>query len=311
MTFRPSPFSTSSRRIVWTSCLLVLSGAVASESHAETAPEGAPVPTVDTAKSTAPEIDISDSELPAKETSESPESLPEDELESNPAVEANTNDSPVNSTAANDGSQEVAGENTATPDLDMDSRPYDRERPNWGVGVSYSPEALGDGGTLPDASSHAAGKVRGISLQMEWEPAFIQLIGVLGLGVNAQIYPEYPKTGLTKTAASLLSYGAQVRYQLKFFRGQWIVPMAGYSAEQVQYSLPGSVKGSFVSSGPFAGAMLLLNPFDRSSAGEFYASMGVKRTYLFAEMRMRSGTAGAEGVKFGENSWFAGVRSEW
>jgi hypothetical protein len=203
------------------------------------------------------------------------------------------------------------GESTLAADIDLDSRPYDRTRPNWAFSASYSPEALGDGGTFPGASASAAGKVRGLSLQMEWEPAFIQVIGVLGLGLNAQLYPEYPKTGLTKTAASLFSYGAQVRYQLKFFRGQWIVPMAGYAAEQMQYTLPDSVKGSFMASGPFGGLMLLLNPLDPTSAGEFYAGMGVKRTYLFAEMRMRAGSAGTDGPKFGESSWFAGVRSEW
>jgi hypothetical protein len=144
---------------------------------------------------------------------------------------------------------------------------------------------------------------------MEWQPAFLQAIGVLGLGTSLQVYPELPKTSLTSIASHFWSAGAQARYQLKLFEGQWVVPMGGYAVERMQYSWSGE-KGFFLARGPFAGVFILLNPLEPSVAGEAYASMGVKRSYLVAEVRLREGSS-STGVAVAENTTFFGIRSEW
>ncbi len=286
--------------------LTSLEGAQADENTPP--PEGAPVPSAEQPVVTEPpldELDSADTPAPSEgdvKTMSDANSYPDD------APDAPQDAPPPESVTV--ATEVQASESPSSSTFEIDVRPYDRERPNWALQVAYGPSALGTGGDLPGANASEVKNFRGVTLQTEWQPAFLQALGVIGLGPSAQVYPEIPKTTLSSNTIALWSVGFQARYQMKYFRGQWVVPMGGYSIESVQYNVGGE-SGRFLAQGPFAGAFILLNPLEPSAAGEFYATTGVKRTYLVAEARLRTGSATGSGPTVGETAWFFGLRSEW
>ena len=293
-------------------CLLTCSGLISTSVRAEEAPEGAPVPVAGDEPPVATEEGWGDSATDEPVATEAPP-LPADD--SPVTVDTAPQDDPAPELiAAPESDQPTEATETGTTVASLDEgneiKPYDRERPTWALGFSFSSAGFGTGGEIPGAGAAQTARVRGASFHFEWQPARIQSIGVLGIGINAQLYPEYPKSELTQSATSFWSAGAQIRYQLKLLPGQWVVPMGGYLVERMQYKLPGDISGSLIAHGPFAGLMILLNPLEPSVAGEAYATSGIKRTYFVAESRLRTGTAGSSGPTIAETAWFWGIRSE-
>jgi len=285
--------------------MLLAMVALSSSAHANTQTppsppaEGAPVPAAE-----QPEV-AAEASLSAPEVAPEPEVL-DPSTTSKAEASSDLKDEPAPHSEPPTATAEVTAD---SEDFDLDSNPYNRERPAWAFELAYSPSGLGNGGGLPGATGTETRAVRGLTTQIEWQPPWIQAIGVLGLGASLQYYSELPQGDLIPSGSHLWSAGLQARYQLKFFEGQWVVPMGGYSIERVQYKLD-SGTGFFLARGPFAGVMLLLNPFEPSVAGEAYASMGIKRTYLVGELRLREGNS-SSGVAIRENAIFAGIRSEW
>jgi|GEM_PF-2332676 len=290
-------------------CLLPCSLLISPALRAEESPEGAPVPVAGEEPSAPGEEDWSDAGIDETAKTDEPplpaEESPQADEKGTP--EERTGESLAGGTAAG---TEAEHASVAGLEETIGTKPYDRERPNWALGFSFSRAGFGTGGDFPGASSAQTARVRGASFHFEWQPARIQTIGVLGIGLSAQLYPEYPRTDLTRSTTSFWSAGAQIRYQLKFLPGQWVVPMGGYLVERLQYKLPGDISGSLIAQGPFAGLMILLNPLEPSVAGEAYATSGIKRTYFVAESRLRNGSAGSNGPRIAETAWFWGIRSE-
>ena len=92
---------------------------------------------------------------------------------------------------------------------------YTLERPQFGV------EIMGSGKGLGSASSSELGasRVRALSIQMEYQPRFLQKVGVLGFGPSITFYPVTKVGGVTasnlaRPVTGIWSVGGQVRYQL-------------------------------------------------------------------------------------------------
>ena len=180
---------------------------------------------------------------------------------------------------------------------------YQRTRPNLGVQVYGSLKALG----TPKGQLTTA-KVRATKVEIEWQPRFLQALGVIGFGPSISLYPILPNAGLTTRYYSIWSVGGQARYQARYFREQPLVPYAGYTYEYLKYSLKTGADSSITGQGPFFGAMILLNVFDQPSAAEFYVNHGVTRSYVLAEYRNLSG--GDSNVAFNGQALFFGLRFE-
>jgi hypothetical protein len=183
---------------------------------------------------------------------------------------------------------------------------YKLERPSMGVEISSSLQALGKSPGIPNFES---ANVRALKLEIEYQPPFLQQYGVVGLGVSGSVYPISPRGDIADSAFSLWAVGGQIRYQARFFREQILVPMAGYSFEALTYHLADHAAGRLDITGPFFGAMLLLNPFEPSAAGDSWVDSGISRTYIVAELRSRSGTDA--NVSFSGSSVFLGLRFEF
>lgn len=191
--------------------------------------------------------------------------------------------------------------------LELDVPPHQLIRPAVGIEIAAS---YATGSALPSAADIASSegeKAHQVSLQIEYQPTFLQDAGVFGIGISGAVNPVKPG-GITKNAASIYSVGGQFRYQLKYFRNQPVVPMAGYAAEYWRYSLADDSSGSFLAQGPVVGAWILLNFIDPASATQFYLNHGVVRSYLVAEMRLLSG--GDSNVQASGKAYFFGLRFE-
>lgn len=195
-----------------------------------------------------------------------------------------------------------------TEDFDPDIPGYQRTRPALALEIAVSPKAFENTFGAPSASATSAVNVRGVTLQFEYQPPFIQEYGVLGIGPTLGIYPVSPNDIVTRRPTGVLSVGGQVRYQLKLLREQPIVPMAGYQFEYVFYNLI-TAQGRLPVTGPMVGAMLLLNWLEPSQAASFYAQQGVSRTYLVAEARFMKGSDSS--VTLDGRNLFFGVRFEF
>lgn len=123
---------------------------------------------------------------------------------------------------------------------------------------------------------------------MEFQPAFLQGIGVLGLGPSVTIYPAIGGN-FTSSPLSIWSAGGQVRYQMRWFHEQLIVPMVGYAYEYFRYNLADGNTGYIQSMGPMFGIYVYLNALDPDSAADFYSNYSGIRSYLVAEAKLLSG----------------------
>lgn len=189
---------------------------------------------------------------------------------------------------------------------------YQKTKPSWAFAITSSLRPLGEQNFLPLTAeeSKKGTTLRGLSAQFEWQPKFVQAIGVLGIGVSAGAY-RFFDLATTKPAVPtwpLYSVGGQIRYQLRVFREQPIVPMFGYSAEFNRVLLR-SMQGNFLTHGWVAGAGLLLNIFEPSAAANFYARSGISRSYLVAELRNM--TSNDPVLSFSGRSLFFGLRMEF
>lgn len=182
---------------------------------------------------------------------------------------------------------------------------YQLERPQWGVEFVASLKALGGTPSIPNLGEDV---IRAFSLQLEYQPPFIQSFGILGIGPSVNFYPPSNPPAVAKSAVGLFSFGAQTRYQLRYFREQPLVPTAAYNVEFWNYYLVDGTSGRFWAHGPIFGGMLLLNFLDPSSAAEFFVTSGVSRSYAVVEVRLLNG--GDEVISFSGYSLYFGLRVE-
>ncbi len=174
---------------------------------------------------------------------------------------------------------------------------YDQERPTIGFQISYSPNAINDDLTATnEVNVPETYTMSHLGLALDWQPKFIQSIGVVALGVSGNIYPVAPLDGITDGGLDIWSVGVSAKYQAKWFRGQWVVPYAGYETQYLNYKTNtieiGS--GNTMLSGPVFGALLLLNWMEPRAAFELYDNTGIKRSYLFAEWKSLSADTEAQ-----------------
>ena len=179
---------------------------------------------------------------------------------------------------------------------------FTRLRPRWAVQLTGSANGLAPNNL--SATTLSAG-----GIQFEYEPRFLQSIGVLSLGPSFDIYFD-PSGNNTPSAFAVWGIGGQVRYQARFFRDQPFVPMVGYTMEQITYhfSSDGS-QGAYQAKGPVFGGYFLLNWLEKSAAADFYDNWGILRSYLVAEVRSLSGGDGTSNVD--GTSCFFGLRLEY
>ena len=175
---------------------------------------------------------------------------------------------------------------------------YQLHRPNFGLALSMSPTAGIAGATFAGADFESA--MRSFQFQAEYQPAFLQAIGVLGIGACGTIYLPFkgPTTAPDPVAGITWSAGGQIRYQFRYWREQWVVPTVSFGAEYMVYDLGGTTAGSLMLMYPGFGGMLLLNFIEPSAAAEGWATSGVSRSYLWGEARFQiaSGTEAASGI---------------
>ncbi len=184
--------------------------------------------------------------------------------------------------------------------------PHMRHRPNWGVQITGSTQAFG----ATDLSSSQGGNpTRAAVVELELQPAFLQFLGVIGFGISGGLFPISASAGVTKSAISIWEVGGQVRYQLRVFREQLIVPVVSYEWERVAYEFTDGTSGAALVSGPAFGGMLLLNLFEPTSAAELFVTHGISRTYLLAQLKSLKGSDGQFDVA--GQSLFFGLRFEF
>ncbi len=189
---------------------------------------------------------------------------------------------------------------------------YQYTHPHWGFELAGSYNSLG-GQNLVTFQTETA---KALSIQLEYQPEFLQSLGVIGLGPSLSTYPIFGYA-VTSHALALWSVGGQIRYQARFFRQQPIVPIAGYSVEYFTYRFQPSAdfpsasapSGNFILQGPVVGAWLLLNIFEPSAAASLYTDYKISRSYLVAELRSQTG--GDSNISITGNSFYLGLRFEF
>jgi hypothetical protein len=194
----------------------------------------------------------------------------------------------------------------ARPGRDPRTPAFHYIRPAWSFELEGSLKAFGKTPGIPNLGTS---DVRGLSMQFDWQPTFIQSYGILGLGPRITWYPVMPTGAAVYSLGGIFSAGGQVRYQLRFFREQPLVPVAGYAVEYVHYSLANGQSGGVTASGVFLGGQLLLNVFDPRGASEFFVNTGVLRSYIVAEYRTLTGSDA--NINLSGQSWFLGLRFEY
>ncbi len=194
------------------------------------------------------------------------------------------------------------GGGTIAPSRSKKSRvaPYKLDRPNFGLALAGSPMVGVAAAPFSDVQS------RGMQLLVEYQPAFLQTIGVLGIGLNAGLFVG--NNASISTLANQWSVGGQARYQLRFLREQWVVPTVGFGAEYLSYNFGEGQAGSLLMTYPSFGGMLLLNIFEPEAAAENYVANGVSRSYVFGEARLQNGSG--TGVSVSGLAVYCGIRVE-
>lgn len=178
--------------------------------------------------------------------------------------------------------------------FDRSIPPSERENPTVGIDIHASLQAFG----TPIRSEQMVNgvgtgiinesQVNNFGIGFEYEPEFLQSLGVFSIGPSVNMYFLDPIGDLTDGAFSILSVGGSLKYQLRFMRSQILVPFAGFEAQMIRYSFleeTGLGTGWTTSSGPTLGAMLLLNWMEPSSAHNLFSEYGIKRSYLVGEAK--------------------------
>lgn len=212
----------------------------------------------------------------------------------------------------------VPSEGQSTKHFDRSIPPYDRENPTVGIDIHASLAALGTpirsqvlvNGVPTGAMNESS--VRNFGVGFEFEPKFLQSIGVVSLGPSVNMYALEPIGDLTESALSILSVGFSAKYQLKFMRSQVFVPFAGFEAQMIHYAFhaeTGLGSGWTTSTGPTFGGLLLLNWMEPSSAHNLYSDYGIKRTYLVGEAKLLK--AGEPVLSVEGTAIYFGLRMEY
>lgn len=164
---------------------------------------------------------------------------------------------------------------------------YDQERPGFAIQFAGSLQAFGNGIELFDADTGETStyEARHFGIGLEFQPKILQSAGVFAFGGSVNIYPLDPQGDLTNGPLDIWSLGGSVKYQAHFLRGQWIVPYVGYEAHWLNYQFIDVESGTTMLSGPVFGALLLLNWMEPEAAYNLYSDAGIKRSYLFGEVR--------------------------
>lgn len=273
----------------------------------------APPPPVETAPSLTPELSVAPpgKEAPEPTATPTPEATaaasdePKPE-ETPPPAAAEETKTASDSTTGSDDSRDSRAESVAEARKERGVPYYQLSRPNWGVELAGSASALGGQDVVAQQGGVAT---RAFTIQFEYQPEFIQSIGVIGFGPSVSLYPILPAGAVSPKAFSNFAVGGQIRYQARFFREQILVPMAGFEAQMLRYDFNSIGPGTATLTGPFFGAMLLLNVFEPSSAAEMYIDTGISRSYLVAELKNLSGAGG--GVTVSGSSLYFGLRFEF
>ncbi len=206
---------------------------------------------------------------------------------------------------------------TSTKKWDRSVPLYEREPPHFGWDVHGSMQAWGKSIKSPelDTNGNATGNINetdvvNFGLGFEWEPEFLQSIGVVSLGPSFNLYTMQPGGDLTDNAFSVYSLGFSAKYQLNFMRGQWVVPFVGFESQLIHYSFNDADVGSgwTTAVGPTFGALIALNWMEPSSAHNLFTETGIKRSYLVGEIKQL--TAGEDLLSTDGIAIYFGLRLE-
>jgi hypothetical protein len=168
--------------------------------------------------------------------------------------------------------------------------------PTIGFGVSLAPNAFNSKQLAPQQNGEGA---RGLEFLLDWQPRFLQGVwGLVDFGPYVTIYPINTSIfaagdGTTKDLFSVWEPGGQVRYQARFVKEQFLVPVVAYGISVLHYGFGSptpTTTGSITMNNFTVGAWLLLNTFSTESAAEFYDNWGVSRSYLTFDYRTMSGS---------------------
>lgn len=182
---------------------------------------------------------------------------------------------------------------------------YKTAHPKWGLEAVYAPSTFSK---APQIAASAL-TVNSFSVSFEYQPPIIQAMGVVSLVATAGTYFVEPQGSLTAGGQDFYSYGAQFRYQAKYFTDQPLVPFVGYGIEYFRYHFTNSSLQDFNRSGPIVGIMLSTSFLDSHAMQEFYQDWGVSRAYAVAEMR--SSSSGDETLPTSPKTWYLGIRLEF
>lgn len=209
-----------------------------------------------------------------------------------------------NPSSVNSSGNHSSGSGKQRAGRDLGAPLYTYSRPQWALELLGSVYAFG--GTAL-TSLQASSPADAIGIQFEYQPAFLQSLGVFGIGPSIFVYP-FPGNA-TSGFFSVYAGGGQIRYQARYFREQPLVPMVAYAFEYFSYNFADGTQGSLLSQGPSFGLWLYLNFLEPSSANHAYMDGGIKRTYAVVELRNMSGKD--SNISFSGSSIYFGLRFEF
>jgi hypothetical protein len=207
---------------------------------------------------------------------------------------------------------------TSTTKWDRKIPAYDRENPTWAFELHGSGQALGTPikSAQLDTNNNPTGvtednSIANFGFGFDYEPKFLQSFGVVGLGPTFNSYIAQPAGDLTKGPLSIYSLGFSAQYQLKFMRGQPVVPFVGYEYQEIRYSFQrgDDTNGWTGSSGLTFGALILLNWMEPSAAFTLFAETGIRRSYLVVELKNLQ--AGLNLLSSDGDALYFGIRLEY
>jgi hypothetical protein len=216
---------------------------------------------------------------------------------------------------SNDGSQvsaQLSGKSTVKKSLLVEhDESMIAARPNFAFQLEGSMNAFG-GSTISPAQQGVTSKAA--LIEAEYQPTFLQGLGVIGIGPSIGMYPTtggVVGTGqqVVNGPTSIWELGGQVRYQFRYVTEQMIVPFIGYNYQRLHYNInQGGGNSGLSIAGGNAGLSVLLNRLDETAALDLYRNTGISRLYLVAELKNLQGSD--DNVAIAGNSFFFGIRCE-
>ncbi len=170
------------------------------------------------------------------------------------------------------------------PDYIVDRSDYDSEHPwfqtaksSWSMGLRLALDGF--------PSSSANGNL--YQFNFDWIIPY-QKLGIFSIGPNLGVLSlKTPNQALTYPRLMNPMIGAQLRYQLKVWVNQFIVPTASLSFDyyRLKSNLPIASYASGTVLSPSFGALINLGWIDSHTAKDSFQSLGITRTYLSAELQ--------------------------